>query len=373
MSRKILMGCYEVPGYGGANTASYRLFQNLQRDGVDAAYMNLIDEEDAGYLRYRFGEDLGNPRHLVGVSNCVLSETLFAPHPALTHMIEAISPDLILADDFIAALLMKRAAPQTRLIFMLAGMAQVVSYLAARRRTGRFTLGEFSRAARGGLKVFHHNEREAMEAADLIIPHSDLIRDLTIELFPLSRGKIYSKIIWRAEWIADDVRPYAGLARPFAERDIDVIFVASSWGRPDKNYPLLREIVARCEGLRIHVVGELSNPLSGAQCHGLMPDRAALCTLLGRSKTLVSPSQFDPAPGILWEASVMGCNVVASRSCGNWMLCHGDLVAEPNQPQDFAAKIARSLGGKLADNMQFFVDAGSYRDLLETITLEERP
>ena len=364
------MGCYEVPGYGGAATASYRLFQNLQRDGLDVSYMNLIDEEDADYFRYRFGEDAGNPRRLANVANCVLTEALFAPHPGLAQMIEEIDPALLLADDYIAALLMKRAAPGRQLIFMTAGMAQVVSYLQQRTRRPRFSREEFLRAARGGLKVFHAREREAVESADLIVTHSDLIRDLVIELFPQSRGKVYSRVIWRAEWIVEDAQAYAAPARPFAERDIDVIFIASSWGRPDKNFPLLKQIVSRCRDLRIHVAGEMAKALPGAHCHGLVADRRELFTLLGRSKVMVSPSGFDPAPGILWEASAMGCNVIASKGCGNWMLCNAELLAEPGQPDDFGAKIRRALGEKFEDNMQFFIDARSYRDLVETITLE---
>jgi hypothetical protein len=34
---------------------------------------------------------------------------LFAPHPALARVIEEVDPALLLADDYIAALLLKRA------------------------------------------------------------------------------------------------------------------------------------------------------------------------------------------------------------------------------------------------------------------------
>jgi len=367
VSARILLACYEVPGYGGANTASYRLFEHMQRDGMDVSYLNLVDEEDACYLRYRFGDAMGNPRRLADVETCVLSEALFAPHPALTRTIEAVDPAVIAADDFIAALLMKRAAFERPVIFMTAGMAQVVQYLAQRRRRGRFTIDELLRAARGGLTVFHPREREAMEVADLVVTHSELIAELTHALFPLQRGKVYSRVIWRAEWIAADAAPYAALARPFEERDVDVIFAASSWARPDKNGALMRRIVSRCRDLRIHVVGELERAVKGAHCHGLLTDRETLFTLLGRSKVLVSPSRFDPAPGILWEASVMGCNVVASRACGNWQLCHSSLLAEPDDLEDYVRKIGIALETELSDNMRFFLDSGSYQDLLETI------
>lgn len=367
MSTGVLMACYEVPGYGGANTASYRLFEQMQNDGLEVSYLNLIDEEDAAYFLYRYGETLGNPRRLENVSNCIFDEPVFEPHPGLARAIEVADPAVIVADDYIATLLTKRAAPERRVIFMTAGMAQVVAYLARRRRRAPFVMDEFFRAARGGLIVFHPREREAMEIADLIVTHSELIAELTRELFPLCRGKVYSGIIWRAEWIAWDAAPFASLARPFEERDIDVIFIASSWNRPEKNGRLMRRIVSHCRDLRIHVVGELERTERGAKCHGLLTDREALFSLLGRSKVIVSPSRFDPAPGILWEASVMGCNVVASRACGNWQLCHDALLAQPDQLYDFVQKIRVALRSKLPDNMQFFTDAGSYEDLVQTI------
>jgi len=370
VSLRVLLGCYEVPGYGGAATASYRLFERMQRDGLDVAYLSLIGEDDAAYLLYRFGESVGNPRQLANVSNCVLGETLFAPHPALAERIREHAPDVLLADDFIAALLMKRAAPERRLIFMTAGLSQVTQYLAGRCSTQPFTLPEFLRRARGGLKVFHAREREAVEVSDLIVTHADMVRDLMVDLFPLQRGKIYSKVIWRAEWIAEEALSHASLARPFAERDIDVIFVASSWLRPEKNFPLLRRIVALCPNLRVHVVGEVGGAVPGAQSHGLVTDRGRLFELLGRSKTLVNPSQFDAAPGILWEAAVMGCNTIASPNCGNWMLCHEALVAQPGNAEDFVDRIGASLKRKFADNLRSFLDARGYADLVDTITTE---
>jgi len=48
--------------------------------------------------------------------------------------------------------------------------------------------------------------------------------------------------------------------------------------------------------------------------------------LMGNAKTIVSTSRYDAAPGILFEGSVMGCNLVASRNCGNWKICHTELL-----------------------------------------------
>ena len=37
--------------------------------------------------------------------------------------------------------------------------------------------------------------------------------------------------------------------------------------------------------------------------------------------------RIDAAPGILFEGAVMGCNLVASKNCGNWEVCHPDPVS----------------------------------------------
>ena len=124
MTKKILLGCYEVPGYGGANTACHNLFQLMQADGLDVTYLNLIDDQDADYFKYVFGENFGNPKCLAGVCNCVLNGPLFHPHSELTDIINTLSPGLLIGVDYIAALLMKKAAPQLPLIFLTSGCEQ---------------------------------------------------------------------------------------------------------------------------------------------------------------------------------------------------------------------------------------------------------
>ena len=88
---------------------------------------------------------------------------------------------------------------------------------------------------------------------------------------------------------------------------------------------------------------------------------------MGNAKTVASPSAFDPAPGILFEASAMGCNVVASKNCGNWQLCHPQLLADPFDVGTFREKLGLSVTRKYNDNMDFFLDIRSYKNLLDTI------
>jgi hypothetical protein len=47
--KRLMLCCYEVPGYGGASTAGYDLFQRMLSDGIDAQFVNLIDPRDRDF------------------------------------------------------------------------------------------------------------------------------------------------------------------------------------------------------------------------------------------------------------------------------------------------------------------------------------
>jgi hypothetical protein len=108
MTSKEFFGCYEIPGYGGANTASYQLFHLMQQDGCDVP---VESHRRAGRRLLQFvWPQLRQPRSLTHAYNC-LCKVLW-PHPG--GRAREMAPDVIVAVDFIAALLMKRAAPKTR-------------------------------------------------------------------------------------------------------------------------------------------------------------------------------------------------------------------------------------------------------------------
>jgi len=63
----------------------------------------------------------------------------------------------------------------------------------------------------------------------------------------------------------------------------------------------------------------------------------------------------------------MGCNVVASRNCGNWRLCHPDLLLETFTVPEFERRINRSLNRRFAGNMVQFTNGDAYERLKEII------
>ena len=233
--------------------------------------------------------------------------------PELGALLDDLAPDVLMGVDFIAALLLKRAAPRKPLLFYTSGCTQlkfliiqgrVSDYVSLREQISRTPVGPFGHPC--------GEEREAVELADLIVTHADIILDLLRFFFPDQRQKIHPDVLWKHEWIAGEAERYQHLARPFHEREIDVLFMASSWGRVEKNYPMVKEIIAELRELNIHVAGDVESQEGSAEYYGLVPEREQVFELLGNARVFVSPSHFDPAPGVLFQAAGMGANVVAT-------------------------------------------------------------
>jgi len=367
---RILIGCQEVPGYGGASTASYKLFEMMQNDGLDVYYLNLITQEEADYLRYMFGEDVGNPRCLANVYTCVLRAPLVTAQPELTDLIRLLSPDRLVGIGWIAAAVMKRAAPERRLIFITTGFSQMRQYIREKKVQDFISLSHSLQCSTRESRLRPdgtHLEQEAAMISDLIITNSEIVRFLYQHLFYSQIGKVCPDVIWFAEWIFQDALGHSGLRISFDERDIDLLFIASTWKRPEKHYKLLEEIVSRCKGLHIDIIGEVEKRSAHANHHGLITTRGDLFSLMGRARVVVSPSLFDAAPGILFEASVMGCNIIASKNCGNWRICNPSLLVDPFHVDNFVEKISMALPKKYEDNMDYFLGTNSYRKLMNKI------
>jgi glycosyltransferase involved in cell wall biosynthesis len=359
MAKRILLGCQEIPGWGGAATTHYRLFELMQREGWDVGYVNLVNQSDARFLRPLFGAHGNNPRSLANVHTFEMPPKGVSPD--LAGFIATTAPDLMLACGFTAALPMKHACPDVPLAFVTAGAREVQHLI----ETGavRDYMG-FVRGVAKGIDFTNglSRESEAVSISDVIFAHSPIIRFAFEHLYPDSVGKIYANTISVADLVYSEAEEFSSLRRPFAERDVDVAFIASSWQRPVKNYAVVQQIVHATPGLTVHIVGDAANPPTRATPHGVLTRREDVFALLGRCKAVVCPSLLDAAPGILFEASAMGCNVVASPNCGNWQLCHRQLLARRCTPNAFVERIGYAMERPYPDNRKQY--CGGYADLL---------
>ncbi|HEY7530845.1 MAG TPA: hypothetical protein VIC56_09230 [Gemmatimonadota bacterium] len=363
---RVLLGCYEVPGWGGAATASYRLLRCLRERGLDASYVTIVDPSDLDFFRLLFGPAAGNPDGLDGVHTLVLRERLGAPQPELAALVRELDPDVILAVGDAAAYALGRAAPDRPLVFLASGFRQIDQGVTLRRV--RDLQEQMARIRRGvALSLIYPSEADAVERATLVMTHAPPVLEMARAFFPGYAGKIHPRVVWYAEWIHADALAFADLARPWDDRDVDVLFVANSWERAVKNWPLVEEMGRRLPGLRLHVVGEVPRRAPGLTYHGMLTDRRRVFELMGRARAVASPSVFDAAPGILFEAATLGCNVVASMNCGNWELCDESLLAHPFTPRVFADRLRRGAAGPVGSRLGDFLARRSLADLAETL------
>ena len=368
-SKKILIGCFEPPGWGGASTSAYELFVNMHNDGHKVNYINLISSGREKFFKYLFNGSMGNPRHLPNVYNYTLIPPYYNYQNKLADLIQDISPDIILAVGWIAALILKKAAPDKKLIYLTSGCDQIKNYIQYKRLNDFLYLDKYMKKGGKRLALISKEEKNAVILSDLVITHSDMILSAYRYFYHTMVGKIYPDVIWFAEWIYKDAYNYRHFGKRFDEREVDVIFISSDWKRPEKNYKMVKKLVSHFKNLNIHVVGKVKEKHPGAVYESVVTDREKLYELLGNSKAIVSTSIFDSAPGVLFEASALGCNIITSKNCGNWQLCNEELLVDPFSKAVFRDKIKLSLNKKYPDNIDFFLQTVSYKKLAEIITL----
>jgi len=364
MKRRVLVSAFEIPGFGGASTTAYAFFAKMQRDGLDVHYANLVQPHDLPFYRSRFGEGFGNPKQLPNVHDVPLTGDLFRRHESVVRFLGDVAPDVIAAKGTIAATVLGAAHTGVPLVHLLAGWPETSEVSEHRPIADGASLPERPLRSAQRPTLCKREEAASIAASNLAVAFSPLVKSLYERALPPSlAARIYAEPLSSAEWTVEAVAEEGASRQGFAERSIDILFVASSWTRWEKNLPLLRKIADALGHLRVHVVGGCPHPVSGAAHHGLVSNRRALLELMGNAKALVVPSLLDANPGVIFEAAYMGANVVASKCCGNWELCNEDLRVE--RPGDaFVAACAKAVERRYPDHLDRFLELRSYDKLL---------
>ena len=370
--RRILIVCNGVLGTGGGSTCAHALFRAMREDGLDVRYLVVIEERDEFYFRYVCGEAFANPDQLPGVACCMLKDVFDADHPCLTAAIQEAAPDVVLAVGDLTALLATRHAPGVPVVLYVTGADEVPGRRPVQPRPGLALATELAAKSRAPDQAATPHpcwSEEAGSASYLIVTPSEAARRVYLTSFPAFAGKIHPRPAWPAEWLAREAARFTPLRRPWRERGVDAILVANRWTRPLKNLPLARRLAAQSRGLAIVVVGEGAGGLPGARAVGLVPARPRYLELLGSAKAVVCPSLFEASATPLYEAAVMGCNVVASRDCGNVELCDEALVSAPDDADALVEKLALALRGSRPGGLEMLTRTRSYEDLIETLAV----
>ncbi|MCA9775649.1 MAG: glycosyltransferase [Candidatus Eremiobacteraeota bacterium] len=301
--RPWVVACFELPGYGGAAGMAHRLTEALNRVHPTVC-LNLIEKRHSDYYLYRFGEHAFNPLGLPYHDTCKLEGSHADQREQVRACLDSWQPLLVLAVGYVAGrLLVEGGHP----FFYLAwGCREIGFRLESGRFRGGSDLSSLEKAGPG-------RETEVVERADYVICNSTLLLGAFSHLWPDWKGKIHPVALSLQSLVEEDLKPFRTLSKPFHSRDIDVLFSASNWDRSIKNFSLVKHLLKLLAPLKVRVLGEGSHP----NAEGLVTDRHEYFSLVGRSKAVVCPSLFDAAPGVLFEARSMGCNVVASSGCGN--------------------------------------------------------
>jgi len=361
VSNKILVASCDVPEYGRDARSGYRLFEKMQADGVATAYVNLVESQDVDFFKFVAGEEFGNPKSLEGVANIIVDGPEIASGPGFCPSTDRLAPAIMVAIGSRAAAWLKRVAPENPLVLIPTTCPKFPNG-ASKRRAWFAREGEQTPAAVG-----FSAEKEAAAVSDLIIAPSRVIQDSLRVSYPSVANKICDDVIWDAEWRCEKVPACSELNRDFSKRDIDVLFVATSWEKPEKNYRLVENLISRLKDVNAHVIGEVPKKIRRASHHGLVTEAKEHYGLLGRAKTVVCPAAFDPLPEALAEASLMGCNIVAAKTSAYAAVCNENLLANDTGLEAFAAKVSLSLRKPYEPHIDEILGRRSYERLLDII------
>jgi len=364
MKPKLLLACSQVPNYGGASTTFYILFEILQRSGWDVHYLNIIEHERIRFYEKTFGNGLGNPRRLTNVHNLSFHNGDSLSY--LKGLIDMIKPDLMIGKNFIAPYVLKSQVPDIETWFLPSSCSQIRNGIYEGMIGSEVEALERAESNGDTIPKSWAPEIRAVESADRIICHTKTTTFWFNHFYPEHKHKISEKILWSAPLVHEKLNKQKLDLKTFDDRIIDILFVANRWSRAEKNYEMVKQIIKRCRGLNIHVVGECGEEVEGVVYHQFLIHDEVI-GLMKNTKTIVSTSVYDPAPNVLFEASLVGCNVITSKNCGNWELCNPELLVEPYCLENYIEKINLSLSDRFQDNIEYFLQDDPLTQITELI------
>lgn len=367
MKRRVLLAVYEAPGFGGASTSQDSLHARMQKDGIDSHLVLIIRRSDRAFYEYTFGESWSNPGSLANVHVHWVDDTSGHGDADLRDLVLKIGPDVVECRGYVAAHLIGVAAGHLPMVYSLVGIPETSAL--SRDRPGEISTVIDAYAGRSRTPtLLSAGQMQAFLRSSLVVANSDLTLEACRALLPHWLSvRLHHESLSSVEWMVEQVRGLGVEPLPFEQRDIDLLLVASSWNRWEKNYPLVRELVEGCPDLRIHLVGHCDSEIPSTTHHGLIGDRSRVLELMARAKVLVCPSRVDAAPGVLFEGALMGCNPVASKNCGNWQICDERLVVETYTSAGFEAAARLATREAYPNHLEDLVNDGSYDRLLEIL------
>jgi glycosyltransferase involved in cell wall biosynthesis len=370
MSGPLLVTCRGIPGYGGASTYAYVLFEVLRGLGFPAHYVTMVNPRLARLGERHFGAQWWNPAGLPDVHLFVAGSYSRREQPVLGNILRRLRPRLVIAKNDIAPRLVRHALNGVETWFLTSSSKPMKA--ACTRGFAKSLEDGMAKLGRGvALPWGSARERSVVHSCDRVFCDSEVTRICFARLYPEHAHKIHPRAFWSASTFQRKLGGGGGPRQRFSSRSIDLLFIANRWNRNEKEYPLVKALIRDFRGRNIHVVGRAREKADGARYHGIVP-HARVLELMAQAKTVVSTSSYDSSPNILFEGALMGCNVVASKNCGNWSVCHPELLVEPHHRSRFIEKARLSLTRKFDANLAPFVDDDPLEEFVELVRMTLR-
>ena len=348
---RVILARDGFPYLGGSSTILYLLFEILQRRMPNAECWNIITPRLWEMGKRNYGPHWPNPRGLANVRTFFLDgkRGMLAIRRALRERpVEA-----ILSKSRRTTPLLKELGGPIPVWHLTSTCSIVKNAIASERFPSmEHAIRQLRTSDFPTLRC--PEELSAVRAADRILFHTRSMRFWYYTFYPQYREKMEDEIFWDYPLLKKQFNLAKTARAPWEQRPIDLLFVASDWRRAEKNFPLLKKLCQVFRNKKIMVIGYLPRPLRPSIITFNSMSQWDVVQAMVQAKVLVSPSRYDEAPNVLFEAAIAGANIVCSNNCGNYRLAPKDLVARLELP-DVVDKIKLALQGYREPNSRYFV------------------
>jgi len=346
---RILLVRDSFPYLGGSSTYLYLLFETLKKRFPALECWNIITSHTWKVGSRHYGPHWPNPKGFDDVRTFVLDGRRGVTK--IRHALREKPVAAILSKSRKTSALLKQLEPAATLWHLTSTCSIIKSGIA----TGRFASMESAirRLHTDGIpKRGSLEEQAAVKAADRILCHTNSMKLWYYTFYPEYRDKIEDEVFWDYPLLQKHFH-HVATKTPWKKRPIDLLFVASDWRRPEKNFPLMKKLCQSFHDKKIMVVGFLPKPLPNEVITFDAMSQEKVVEAMGQAKVVICPSRYDEGPNVLFEAALAGSNIVCSRNCGNFQLTPKELLAKLELP-DFVRKIKRALQEQRPHNTAYF-------------------
>lgn len=324
---KYLITSTQSPGNGGAATNAYKIIKHLRKQGhkaygifflcnnedpysvdIDPDYIEHID-----YLRcyWKTGDIQEAEQYVLDVKN------------RIENYLDG-EPDVIWAKNVLAPLSSSALYPKVKIVYLVSGVSVLTIINNMNQKDGhelisgqKFLNNDYSNEIELALK--NNNslvELKTMFLSSEVLVNSQLTKECMIKIFPQYNEKIVEPVN-TSLYTTNDITDFE--TKKFEDREYDLIFVSSSFGRLIKNPQFCKQIFdhEKTKNLKKLVIGD-GDLFDGCPNTTHIPrtDHKEVLKHMNNSKLLLMTSYFDSSPNTLYEAVNCGCKVLISKNIG---------------------------------------------------------